>query len=490
MEKIHLISLGCPKNLVDSERMLALLDRNGYALTEEAEDADVVIVNTCGFIGPAKEESLDVIFEASRLKKEGRCRALIVAGCLSQRYGDTLKRELTEADAFLGLADVEQIVAHCDRLLGHRHLLEVTAVKDQSAERRPAKGALAKDRVGGSQQSSSSVPPVQMEKRQNPADTPGEAIRYEGARHLLTPKHSAYLRIADGCDNRCSYCAIPLIRGPYRSRPHEALIAEAQVLCDQGVRELNLIAQDITRYGADLYGEPRLSDLIEALSELSGLRWIRLLYTHPAHFSKEVIGCIARNEKVCRYVDLPIQHISDPLLRAMNRKVNGDAIRSLIEDLRAKAPGIAIRTSLIVGFPGETEVQFEELLGFVSETRFERLGVFTYSQEEDTPAAAFEDPVPEEVKRERMDRLMMQQQETTAEMHGALIGERLQVLVDRPGEESRIRWVGRTEWDAPEVDGQVLITEGDARPGDFVDVMITDSEAYDLVGRIVPEELV
>ena len=472
METIHLISLGCPKNLVDSERMLGLLERNGYALTEEAEEADVVIVNTCGFIAPAKEESLDTIFEAARLKEEGRCRALIVAGCLSQRYGDTLKRELPEADAILGLSDVDRIVAHCDRLLGRRRSQDFTT---EHAEKRQVKVKVEveKDGVGWSQ----------------PQPQPFPAICSNGARHLLTPKHSAYLRIADGCDNHCSYCAIPLIRGPYRSRPEAALIAEARALCEQGVREINLIAQDITRYGEDLYGEPRLSGLIDALSELGDLRWIRLLYTHPAHFSQDMIGCIARNEKVCRYVDLPIQHISDPLLRAMNRKVTGADIRNLMQRLRSGVPGIALRTSLIVGFPGETEAHFEELLDFVAEARFERLGAFIYSREEDTPAAAFDDPIPEEIKQERLDRLMMQQQEITSQMHESLIGTHVQVLVDRPGEEPPVRWVGRTAWDAPDVDGTVLITEGDALPGDFVSVAITDADAYDLWGTIESEKV-
>jgi ribosomal protein S12 methylthiotransferase len=251
------------------------------------------------------------------------------------------------------------------------------------------------------------------------------------------------------------------------------------------VRELNLIAQDTTRYGADLYGEPRLSGVIDVLSELDGLRWIRLLYTHPAHFSQELIGCIARNEKVCRYVDLPIQHISDPLLHAMNRKVTGDDIRNLMQRLRSGVPGIALRTSLIVGFPGETEAHFEELLDFVAEAHFERLGAFIYSQEEDTPAAAFDDPIPEEVKQERLDRLMMQQQEVSSQMHESLIGTCVQVLVDRPGDQAPVRWLGRTAWDAPDVDGTVLITEGDALPGDFVSVAITDADAYDLWGAIV-----
>ena len=432
METVHLISLGCPKNLVDSERMLGLLERNGYVPTEEAEEADVVIVNTCGFIAPAKEESIDTVFEAARLKKEGRCKALIVAGCLAQRYGAILRRELPEADAILRLEDVERIAAHCDRLLGHR---------------RP--------------------------------------ICSNGGRHLLTPQHSAYLRIADGCDNRCTYCAIPLIRGPCRSQPMEALLAEARALCEQGVRELNLIAQDTTQYGVDLYGELRLVELMDALSEIGALQWIRLLYAHPAHFSQDLIDGIARNEKVCRYVDLPLQHISDPLLYAMNRKVTGDHIRSLIRRLRSDVPGIALRTSLIVGFPGETDTHFEELLDFVVEARFERLGAFVYSREEGTPAAAFEGQVPDEVKQERLDRLMMQQQEIVWETHRAWIGKRVQVLVDRPGEEAPIRWVGRTAWDAPEVDGSVLITEGDALPGDFVHVVIADAEAYDVFGTIV-----
>ncbi|MCK5380217.1 MAG: 30S ribosomal protein S12 methylthiotransferase RimO, partial [Candidatus Latescibacteria bacterium] len=467
METIHLISLGCPKNLVDSERMLGLLERNGYALTEEAEEADVVIVNTCGFIAPAKEESLDTIFEAARLKKEGRCRALIVAGCLSQRYGDTLKRELPEADAILGLSDVERIVAHCDRLLGRRRSQDFTA---EHAEKKQVKVEVEveKDGVGWSQ------------PQPQPQPQPFPAICSNGARHLLTPKHSAYLRIADGCDNHCSYCAIPLIRGPYRSRPEAALIAEARTLCEQGVRELNLIAQDTTRYGEDLYGEPRLSGLIDALSELGDLRWIRLLYTHPAHFSHDLIGCIARNEKVCRYVDLPIQHISDPLLRAMNRKVTGADIRNLMQRLRSGVPGIALRTSLIVGFPGETEAHFAELRDFVAEARFERLGAFRYSRETDTPMGRDPDQVPDEVKDERWREIMEIQQAVAFDDCRAQVGRTLACLTEEPEADGASR--GRTWRDAPEIDGQVLI-RGAPGPGALGEVAVTAADDYDLEGE-------
>lgn len=431
--RIHLISLGCPKNLVDGEHMVGALEANGYILTERPEQADLILVNTCGFIDPAKEESIETILEAARFKETGVCQGVIVTGCLSQRYRGELTRDLPEADAILGLDDRDRIVEICDRILG-----------------RTSPGHPCMDR-----------------------------------RHRMTPPYMAYLRIADGCDNRCAYCAIPMIRGRHHSEPMEKLIAEAQELADQGVRELNLVAQDTTRYGWDRYGELRLPELLDRLCAIEGFRWIRLLYTHPAHLTEDMIEALVRNERICRYVDLPIQHISDALLRRMNRTVTGGQIRSLIRRLRDRIPGIAIRTSLIVGFPGETEEHFEELLEFVAEARFERLGAFTYSQEESTPAAQWDDQVPEEVKQERLDRLMTLQGEISLWLNEDRIGQRVEVLVEESDEDGRARWVGRTEWDAPEIDGQVLIREGDARVGAFVDVEITEAEEYDVYGKIV-----
>lgn len=431
--RIHLISLGCPKNLVDGEHMVGALEANGYVLAERPEQADLILVNTCGFIDPAKEESIETILEAARFKEMGTCKAVIVTGCLSQRYREELTRDLPEADAFLGLDDRDRIVETCDRILG-----------------RTSQGHPCVDH-----------------------------------RHRMTPPYMAYLRIADGCDNRCAYCTIPMIRGGYRSEPMEKLIAEARDLADQGVRELNLVAQDTTQYGWDVYGERRLPELLDRLCTIEPFKWIRLLYTHPAHLTEGVIEALARNERMCRYIDLPIQHISDVLLGRMNRRVTGQQIRRLIERLRDRIPGIAIRTSLIVGLPGETDEHFEELLEFVEETRFERLGAFTYSQEEGTPAARWENQVPEEVKQERLDRVMTLQGEISLRLNEDRIGRQVEVLVEGPDEDGVARWVGRTEWDASEIDARVLIREGDAPIGAFVEVEITDVEEYDVYGKIL-----
>jgi ribosomal protein S12 methylthiotransferase len=342
---------------------------------------------------------------------------------------------LPEADAILGLDERDRVVETCDRILG-----------------RTSPGYPCLDR-----------------------------------RQRMTPWYMAYLRIADGCDNHCAYCTIPMIRGEYRSEPMEKLLAEAECLADQGVQELNIIAQDTTRYGWDLYGMSRLPELLERLCAIEGFRWIRLLYTHPAHLTEEVIEVLAGNPRICRYLDLPIQHISDALLRRMNRRVTGRQIRRWIHRLRERVPGMAIRTSLIVGLPGETDEEFEELLEFVAETRFERLGAFIYSQEEGTPAALLDDQVPEEVRQERLDRLMTLQGDISLRINRGRIGQRVEVLVEGSDEEGLAQWVGRTEWDAPEIDGRVLIRQGDASVGAFVGVEITDVDEYDVYGTIRTE---
>ena len=428
MPAISLITLGCAKNVVDSERMLGLLRANGYEFVEDPACADLVIVNTCGFIGPAREESIDAVMDAAHLKSAGKCQRLIVTGCMAERYRRELEGELTEADRILGLADERDIVRHCDELLGR----------------------------------------------------PLHPTYRAGPRQLLTPPHWAYLRIADGCDHRCSFCAIPLIKGRYRSEPSEDLIREAHDLVARGVRELILVAQDTTRYGADLYGAPHLTDLLRSLSEIPDLRWIRLMYTYPGHWSDELLELFVRNPKLCRYVDIPLQHISDRILRRMRRHPPSAGIRQLIERLRRKVPGVALRTAFIVGFPGETEEEFEELLGFVEEMRFERLGAFAYSQEEGTAAAEYEGQVPEEVKEERLHRLMTLQRVISEEIGNAKVGSRVPVLIDHAQEGG---YIGRTEWDAPDVDGEVWVEGGNLSSGDIVRVEITGASEYDLIGK-------
>jgi len=433
--KVNLISLGCPKNLVDSERILGQLEVNGYQVVDQAHEADLIIINTCGFIQEAKEESIETILNVARLKEEGTCKALIVVGCLAQRYRVEIEKELPEVDLVLGIDKIPQITYFCDRILKRRSRTTETW----------------------------------------------------GFRHLMTPPHYAYLRIADGCDNRCSYCAIPLIRGRQRSRSIEALYMEARKLVDMGVQELILVAQDTTRYGVDLYGEPRLVELLTELSKVNGLRWIRLLYTHPAHWNEQLIDLIAENEKICKYVDVPVQHISDELLGLMNRKTTKKEVISLIEKLRSRIPGITLRTSVIVGFPGEEDRHFEELIEFIRDVRFDRLGAFVYSQEEDTPAARFGGQVPDGAKRERFQTLMEVQQHISAELNRSMVGKVLEVLIDERRNGFGFMQpllIGRAQRDAPDVDGQVFITAGQASPGEFVDVEITEAYEYDLVGEI------
>jgi len=422
--KISLLTLGCAKNVVDSERMLGLLRANDYEFVEDPVRADIVIVNTCGFIGPAKEESIDAIMEVAR-----HSRKLIVTGCMAERYRNELEEELTEADRILGLADECDIVQHCDELL----------------------------------------------------DIPRSTYR-TSSRQLLTPSHWAYLRIADGCDHRCSFCAIPSIKGRYRSEPMEELIQEAADLVRRGIRELILVAQDTTRYGADLYGASRLTDLLRSLSEIPDLRWIRLMYTYPGRWDDELIECFAHTPKLCRYVDIPLQHISDRILRRMRRGTTSAQIQGLIERLRRSIPGVALRTAFIVGFPGETDAEFEELLAFVENTRFERLGAFAYSQEEGTAAAEHEEQVSEEIKEERLRRLMTLQQRISAETGASQVGRRIPVLIDREDESG---YVGRTEWDAPDVDGEVWLEGENLSAGEVVEVEITNASEYDLTGETV-----
>ena len=437
--KVGIVSLGCPKNLVDSEIMLGRLKDAGFRIVDEAEDADVLIINTCTFIEDAKKESLDVIFQAVELKEEGRIKAIVVAGCLVQRYKDELAKELDQIDAFVGTGEVEGIKEVVDEVLAGKRVCRIGAA-----------GWL------------------------NGGDAP---------RYPLTPPHFAYVKLAEGCRNRCSYCIIPETRGDYQSRRHEDIVTEVERLAQQGVKEVNLIAQDTTFYGMDK-GRPQLATLLKDLVKIEGIRWLRLLYTHPAHWTDELIDVIKNEGRICRYIDLPIQHINDSILQAMGRKVTRDEIISLIKKLRRNIPGVALRTSIIVGFPGEGEREFIELVDFIKEVRFEHLGVFIYSREEGTPAARFSHQVPLHIKEERLDEVMRIQQEICLERNEGLLGKRMEVLID---EELGDTLLGRRECDAPEVDGAVFLDSRVAGIGDFKEIKVLDTLEYDLIGEVVDE---
>jgi ribosomal protein S12 methylthiotransferase len=428
--KVHLVSLGCPKNTVDSERMLGLIEANSFEITADPEDADVVVVNTCGFIEAAKEESLEAVMAAHRLKEEGRCKGVIVTGCLAQRYHETLSQELIEADQLLTLDQESQIVPYLDRLLGNaRSRLEESAPRSR-----------------------------------------------------LTPRHWSYLRISDGCDHKCAFCAIPLIKGRHRSEPLESLLAEAERLAATGVRELVLVSQDSVRYGADLYGRSRLVSLIDKLSRISGIEWIRLMYVYPAFWTDEMIELFATNEKVCTYIDMPLQHIADSVLQRMKRATTKKRTLDLLDRLRSRMPTVGLRSTFIVGFPGETEEEFEELLEFVEQTRFDHLSGFLFSREDGTASCTMEEQVPETIKEERYSRLTELQEQISYEINSEYIGTRQHVLVDEYDPDNNL-YCGRLERDAPEIDGQVVI-EGAAEAGRFVEVEIIGAHAFELEARV------
>ena len=436
MKTVGLVSLGCSKNRVDSEMLLGQLRERGYQIVDDPKEAEIIIVNTCGFIQSAKEESIDTLLEMAEYKQTGRLKLLLATGCLAQRYGEELREALGEADGFMGVADYKRIFEVIDEA--------------QKGER-----------------------PLAV----------GEGDRfYKSDRVLTTPPYSAYVKISDGCDNRCTYCAIPLIRGRYRSRPYDDIVEECRDLAKKGVTEVTLIAQDTSRYGSDFEGKPLLlKNLLADVSAIEGIHWVRVLYCYPDTVNDELLDAIASLPKCAKYLDLPLQHINDRLLKAMNRRGDSQMIRRLLAGCRRR--GIIVRTTMIVGFPGETEEEFEELLDFVKETRFDRLGAFAYSPEENTPAAAMPDQIDEAVKQERLDRLMLLQQEISAEVMQARVGETDEVLVEgfRHG-----RYYGRSLMEAPEVDGKVLFTsQKKLRPGEYVTVHITGASEYDLNGEAV-----
>lgn len=462
-EKIYLVSLGCDKNLVDSEIMLGLLSKEGYMITNELSEADYAIVNSCCFIGDAKEESINTIIEIGELKKEGKLKGLIVTGCLAQRYQSMITDELPEADAVIGTTAYDSIVSAIAEIKAKNGL--------------PDKSLFIEDleRLAG------------------------------GEEHRLVPagEISSYIKIAEGCNKRCTYCIIPYIRGNYRSIPMETILKEAEELAKQGTKELLLVAQETTLYGVDIYGKKALPDLVHELSKISGIEWIRLLYCYPEEITDEIIEAIKNEKKVCHYIDLPIQHSSDAILRKMARKTNQAELRERIAKLRKEIPDITLRTTLITGFPGETEEDFKELYNFVDEMEFDRLGVFTYSAEEGTPAAEMEGQVAEEVKIARRNEIMELQQEISAEKAEGRIGKVYEVLVEgtvpvdsvngeafasimEVNEDGKKVYIGRTYMDAPDVDGQVFFeSDYEIMSGELVEVEIIASDEYDLFGVLI-----
>lgn len=438
--KVGIVSLGCAKNQVDAEMLLYTLRQRGFEIVNDPADADAVIVNTCGFIDSAKQESIDEIIELGNLKREGKIKAIIVTGCLAERYQDEITKQLYEIDAAVGIGANEQIAD-----------IVAEALEGKKIEQFPDKLLLP----------------------------------LEGGRVQSTPFYTAYLKIAEGCDNKCTFCAIPMIRGKFRSRKIENLLAEAKQLAADGVRELNVIAQDTTRYGEDLYGKPSLDKLLTELCKIDGLHWIRVLYCYPDSITDELIDVMAREEKVLNYIDLPLQHCNSDILRKMHRRGNRESLTALLHKMREKIPNVIFRSTFITGFPGETEEQFEELAEFAKEINFQRLGCFAYSQEENTPAAKMPEQLDEETKQRRADIIMEHQQQVMADYCESLIGTEAEVLVegyDRLAE----CWYGRTYADAPEVDGCVFFT-ADKKPavGDFVTVKITDYMGCDPVGERV-----
>jgi ribosomal protein S12 methylthiotransferase len=421
MKKINIITMGCSKNIVDSEVLMRQLAGNNFTLSESSDGADVAVINTCGFIEAAKQESIDTILHAVRLKQEGRLKKVVVMGCLSERYADALRKEIPDVDEFIGANKMDEVLR----------------------------------RLGGT-----------------------EKHELIGERLLTTPRHYAYLKISEGCDRPCSFCAIPLMRGKHVSKPRERLVLEAKRLAALGVRELVIIAQDSTYYGLDLYGRRELAPLLRDLASVEGIGWIRLMYAFPAGFPMDVLPEFKRFDTICNYIDMPVQHVSDPILTSMRRGITSDGLRKLIGSIRDQVPGIALRTTLIVGYPGETDREFGELLRFIEETKFDRLGVFTYSQEEGTSAYPLGDPVPAAVKEERFRQVMELQQQISRTANASFVGKKVKILVDERDGDTVI---GRTECDAPEIDASVVVDPGHTlRVGDFSEVTIVDSDEYDL----------
>jgi len=470
--KIGFVSLGCPKNLVDAEVMLGLAEQAGHEITSEAGDADVLVVNTCAFIDRAKQESVDTILEMAELKKQVPGRRLVVTGCLAERYRDDLKREVPEIDEVLGTGDVPRIV---EALTG-RPATASGAAPLAFYRRDPARPAReAEPGVAG-------AGPVFG------VDLPTYIYDAETPRRLATPGHYAYVKIAEGCDYKCAFCIIPKMRGHYRSRPVDSIVEEAQRLADQGVKEILLISQDTTFYGIDRKERGALPRLIRALDGVAGLEWVRLLYLYPTTITDETIDAIASSSKTCNYIDLPLQHASDRVLKRMKRPGTRAGYEALLRKIRDRIPGVSLRTTLIVGFPGETEEDFAELEAFIREVRFDHLGVFTYSHEEGTSAFELADDVPASVKAARQRRLMRLQKQIVARQQKARIGQTIRLMVDGPDPEHELAYRGRLATQAPDIDPVVYLTESDPdtlRPGALIDAEIVGARDYDLVARVL-----
>lgn len=443
--KLALISLGCSKNLVDSEHYLGILSkRKGMELTSELSEADIVIVNTCGFIGDAKEESIETILEVSEFKETGNLKKLIVAGCLAQKYSEEILKELPEVDAVIGTGDIDKIEKVVDEILENKKVVEtknMTFLANANTER-----------------------------------------------VLTTASHTAYLKISEGCNRACTYCIIPQMRGRLRSRSIEDIVEEAKRLVASGVREINLLAQETTEYGIDLYGDKKLASLMKELCKIEGLKWLRTYYMHPEYVTDELIEVMKSEEKICKYFDVPIQHVSDNILRNMARAKSGEQVKDVLNRIRKAIPEATIRTTLIVGFPGETEENFQELMDYVREFEFDYAGVFKYSREEDTVAYNLPNQVPEEIKEKRYAELVNLQSEIAERKNRRLLGEEIEVMIDGVSSESEYLLEGRTRGQALEIDGKVLTTDGTAKPGEIVKVKFEQNFEYDFVGPIVENE--
>jgi ribosomal protein S12 methylthiotransferase len=449
MKKVGFISLGCPKNLVDSEVMMGQLKQDGYQITADAEDADTVVVNTCGFIDAAKQESIAAILEAAKLKTEGKATRLIVAGCLVERYRDQLKTEMPEVDAFIGTSQINDILSICDPKTNTR-ALPVIPLGNQTA--------------------------TYLYDESTP-------------RVLATPSHYAFIKIAEGCDRPCAFCFIPQMRGHFRSRRFGSIVAEAHQLAEEGVKELILVAQDSSRYGEDLGKQDALAHLLRELAHTEAIEWVRVMYTYPTHISDAFLDVLAEEPKAVKYLDIPLQHASQNVLKLMKRGGNRASLERLIERVRARVPEIAVRTTFITGFPGETEADFNELMALVKNVEFDRVGVFTYSDEEGTPAFDLPNKVNPRIAKRRRDRLMKEQSKIAKRKHQAMIGQTVPVMFEGESNESELLWQGRMETQAPDIDGCVLINDAPddfaPRPGELVKVLIEDAYEYDLVGQIV-----
>ena len=458
--KIGMISLGCPKNLVDSEVMLGLAQRAGHELTRDAADADVLVVNTCAFIDKARQESIDAILEMAEHKKNGRCRRLVVTGCMAERYRDELRAEIPEIDAVLGTGEVPEIVA-----------------------------ALGGSAAGGSPSGNPAYVPL---LRSNGTALTGESrlptyiYDADTPRLLATPRHYAYLKVAEGCDYKCAFCIIPTLRGKYRSRPAESIVREAQMLAAGGVKELLLISQDTSFYGNDRGERGALARLLRALNRVDGLEWIRMLYLYPTTIGDDVLDAMAESEKVCNYVDLPLQHASDAVLKRMKRPGTRASYDKLLDRIRTRVPNVALRTTFIAGFPGETDAEFAELESFVASTRFDHVGVFTYSDEVGTSAHDLPDDVPARIKGQRQSRLMRLQKRVVTRRQKERVGQQVRMVVDGPSSEHELVIRGRLEGQAPDIDPVVYLTEcdpADFSAGSFIDAQIVGSREYDLIAR-------